>query len=34
MEKLTKVVEWAKENPKTVIFIAGVAAALTVKYIF
>lgn len=34
MEKLSKVLVWAKENPKTVIFIAGVAAALAVKYIF
>jgi len=34
MEILTKVIAWAKNNPKTVIFLAGVAAALAVKYVF
>jgi hypothetical protein len=34
MEKLSIIITWAKDNPKTVIFIAGVAAALAVKYIF
>jgi hypothetical protein len=34
MEIITKVVAWVKANPKTVIFLAGVASALAVKYIF
>jgi hypothetical protein len=34
MEKLSIVIAWAKANPKTVIFIAGVATALAVKYLF
>jgi hypothetical protein len=34
MEKLSIVVAWVKANPKTAIFIAGVASALAVKYLF
>lgn len=34
MEILTKVIAWSKDNPKTVVFLAGVASALAVKYLF
>lgn len=34
MEIIIKTATWAKENPKTVIFIAGVASALAVKFLF